>query len=121
MRRLLGMCLAERPRAPQAPAFGIYFSVYEVVKRALCPALRPGDEEPMWVQAAGAVRGPGRERDRQRLAPPAATCARRMTTAICAASRSCCSGWEALGGGEGSGPSRFEVYRWRAPGHLLRN
>jgi hypothetical protein len=37
----------------EAPAFGIYFSVYEATKRALCPALAPGEEEPVWVQAAG--------------------------------------------------------------------
>jgi len=37
----------------EAPAFAVYFSVYEATKRALCPEIRPGGSEPMWVQAAG--------------------------------------------------------------------
>jgi len=37
----------------EAPAFGFFFSVYEGTKRTLCPHLRPGDSEPMWVEAAG--------------------------------------------------------------------
>eukprot|EP00932_Pfiesteria_piscicida_P011685 SRR837773.22892.p2 GENE.SRR837773.22892~~SRR837773.22892.p2 ORF type:complete len:194 (-),score=69.06 SRR837773.22892:47-589(-) len=37
----------------EAPAFGVYFSVYEGAKRALCPELRPTDKEPMWLEAAG--------------------------------------------------------------------
>jgi len=37
----------------EAPAFGIYFSVYEATKRALCPTLQDGESEPLWVQAAG--------------------------------------------------------------------
>jgi len=37
----------------EAPAFGVYFSVYEGTKRALCPQLKPSDKEPMWLQAAG--------------------------------------------------------------------
>jgi len=37
----------------EAPAFGVYFSMYEATKRALCPELRPGDAEPMWLEAAG--------------------------------------------------------------------
>lgn len=37
----------------EAPAFGVYFSVYEATKRALCPALKVGEEEPMWLQALG--------------------------------------------------------------------
>lgn len=35
------------------PAFACFFSVYEGTKRLLCPALRPGEHEPMWVEAAG--------------------------------------------------------------------
>lgn len=37
----------------EAPAFGIYFSMYEATKRSLCPELAKGESEPMWVQAAG--------------------------------------------------------------------
>mmetsp|Transcript_67837 Transcript_67837/g.126732 ORF Transcript_67837/g.126732 Transcript_67837/m.126732 type:complete len:291 (-) Transcript_67837:164-1036(-) len=39
--------------AREGPAFGIYFTMYEATKRALCPTLAKGEEEPMWVQAAG--------------------------------------------------------------------
>jgi len=39
--------------AREGPAFGIYFSMYEATKRALCPELRDGETEPMWVQACG--------------------------------------------------------------------
>mmetsp|Transcript_75831 Transcript_75831/g.180112 ORF Transcript_75831/g.180112 Transcript_75831/m.180112 type:complete len:291 (+) Transcript_75831:104-976(+) len=39
--------------AREGLAFGIYFSMYEATKRALCPTLAKGEEEPMWVQAAG--------------------------------------------------------------------
>lgn len=37
----------------EGPAFACYFSVYEGTKRLLCPELRPGEHEPMWVEAAG--------------------------------------------------------------------
>jgi len=37
----------------EAPAFGVYFSMYEATKRFLKPELRPGDKEPMWLEAAG--------------------------------------------------------------------
>jgi solute carrier family 25 carnitine/acylcarnitine transporter 20/29 len=37
----------------EAPAFGVFFSVYEGTKRLLCPTLRPDEHEPMWVEAAG--------------------------------------------------------------------
>mmetsp|Transcript_55159 Transcript_55159/g.129138 ORF Transcript_55159/g.129138 Transcript_55159/m.129138 type:complete len:290 (+) Transcript_55159:109-978(+) len=39
--------------AREGPAFGIYFTMYEATKRALCPTLAKGEEEPMWVHAAG--------------------------------------------------------------------
>merc|ERR1712100_80434 len=37
----------------EAPAFGVFFSVYEWTKRMVCPGLRPGESEPLWVEAAG--------------------------------------------------------------------
>lgn len=37
----------------EAPAFGIFFSVYEATKRLLCPELAEGEHEPMWVEASG--------------------------------------------------------------------
>ena len=37
----------------EAPAFGVYFSCYEATKRTLCPMLKDGEDEPMWVQACG--------------------------------------------------------------------
>lgn len=37
----------------EGPAFGVYFSVYEATKRALCPGLGKGESEPMWVEAVG--------------------------------------------------------------------
>jgi hypothetical protein len=39
--------------AREAPGFGVYFSVYEATKRALCPGLAKGESEPMWVEAIG--------------------------------------------------------------------
>ena len=39
--------------AREAPGFGVYFSVYEATKRALCPGLAKGESEPMWVEAVG--------------------------------------------------------------------
>ena len=39
--------------AREAPGFGVYFSVYEATKRALCPGLGKGESEPMWVEAVG--------------------------------------------------------------------
>jgi hypothetical protein len=39
--------------AREAPGFGVYFSVYEATKRALCPDLGKGESEPMWVEAVG--------------------------------------------------------------------
>jgi len=37
----------------EGPAYGVYFSVYEATKRALCPSLEGGKSEPMWVEALG--------------------------------------------------------------------
>lgn len=42
----------------EGPAFGVFFSMYEATKRLLCPELKPGEHEPMWVEAmGGAVTG----------------------------------------------------------------
>lgn len=39
--------------AREAPGFGVYFSVYEATKRALCPGLGKNESPPMWVEAVG--------------------------------------------------------------------